>query len=344
MSSLFWQRFLAMELPHAKAQALLRELGPSLPEPDRFVPTSRLLTPKEKERWAKADLLAGEKALARGIEVWPESAFPERLCEAEIAPALFAWGSPAPLLGRTVGIVGTRAASPYGKAVALKFAEVLARAGVCIVSGGALGVDAAAHQGALTAGGRTVAVLAGGVDRVYPPLHAGLFERIRERGCLLSQFPLGSSPSGYRFLVRNRLVAGLSDALLVVEAPERSGALATVNAALEMGRPVFVVPANIDNLNFAGSHALIREGATLADHPGLILETLGLEFVLQEAVPEPEGESGQTILALLSTAPLPPESIAERTGIPMRDLLSELTVLELEGQIRREEGGFVKAL
>ncbi|MBI3721690.1 MAG: DNA-protecting protein DprA, partial [Fimbriimonas ginsengisoli] len=227
---------------------------------------------------------------------------------------------------------------------ASKFAEALARAGATVISGGALGIDSAAHRGALAVGGRTAAVLAGGVDRVYPAVHAGLFMQIREHGCLVSQFALGSSPSGYRFLVRNRLIAGLCRAVVVVEAPERSGALSTAHAANDFGREVFVVPATIDKMGFRGSHALIRDGATLVDHPDQVLEAVGLPTSAALAAPErsPASSVGEAILAALTENPITTDRLAEQTGLGAAQLLAELTDLEMEGWVTKHPGGFAK--
>lgn len=239
----------------------------------------------------------------------------------------------------TLGIVGTRGATAYGKACALKFAEAAARAGVTVISGGALGIDAAAHKGALEAGGKTVAVLAAGVDNVYPAVHAGLFQQIHQSGCLVSQFAAGTKPGDYRFLVRNALVAALSDAVLVVEAPKRSGAMRTAHAAVEYGKEVFVVPANIDLMNFSGSFALIREGATLVTHPDDVLESMGIEPIAAAPAPTIEGPAAK-ILAVLSTTPKPTEKIVAESGMETAEVLSELTMLELDGLILRDAGGY----
>lgn len=265
---------------------------------------------------------------------------PELLREAAGTPsAIFIDGDASALDAPCVAIVGTRSASLYGKACAMKFAEAFARAGVTVVSGGALGIDAAAHQGALAAGGRTAAVLAAGVDNVYPAVHAGLFGQIRAQGCLVSQFAVGSKPADYRFLIRNTLIAALCHAVLVVEAPLRSGAMRTANAAAEYGRDVFVVPANIDMLSFAGSFHLIREGASLASHPDDVLDALGIAPVAaQEAAPP--SSAGDRILAVLSTRPIPTEKIVELSGLDTAEVLSELTMLELEGRVLRDAGGY----
>ncbi len=280
-----------------------------------------------------------EPLLERGVSVLEEPDYPSLLKEADCAPpGLFYWGKPvfeAPM----VAIVGTRSASTYGKACAQKFAEAFARAGVTVVSGGALGIDAAAHKGALEAGGSTIAVLAAGVDNVYPSVHGGLFDQIKASGCLLSQFALRTKPNDYKFLVRNVLIAALSTAVLVVEAPARSGAIRTAEAASELGRDVFVVPANINALSFHGSFNLIRDGATLVDNPNQVLEAIGIKPGVEHAV-LPSSSLGQQILSVLSTSPLATEFIVERTGLDTGGVLSELTLLELEGKVIRDGVGY----
>lgn len=341
----FWNALLAAETSPAKSRALVRELG--FLDPDSDADSVRLLfdhptlTPGERKRLGYLNESALEPALQGGARLLEEREYPEPLAEAEgTPPAIFVHGDFACLSAPAVGIVGTRGASTYGKACAHKFAEALARAGVTVISGGALGIDAAAHRGALAAGGKTAAVLAAGIDNVYPAVHGGLFTQIRESGCLVSQFAAGVRPTDYRFLVRNTLVASLSMALLVIEAPFKSGAIRTAHAAAELGRDVFVVPANIDSLSFQGSFSLIRDGATLVSHPGEILEALGIEAVAPEA-PTPAASSvGEQILSVLSVQPLAAELIVERTGLETADVLSELTMLELEGRIIRDAGGY----
>lgn len=263
-----------------------------------------------------------------------------------VPPAIWTWGDISCGESPTIAVAGTRNASTYGKAVAQRFASSLAAAGVTIVSGGALGIDAAAHRGALEAGGKTIAVLITGVDRAYPREHVQLFGAIKDQGCLVSQFPLGTAKPAWdtRPLQRNQTIAALSQAVLIIEAPSKSGALTTAHAANELGRQVFVVPANIDNLNFKGSHALIRDGATLVDHPDQILEALHIEPPRLEAASTDLNESQRRILEVLSTTPLASEFIVERTGLDTSEVLSELTMLELEGLVMRDAGGYAKTL
>jgi DNA processing protein len=277
--------------------------------------------------------------LANGIRILTESEYPETLVEAETSPALFYWGEPA-FQRPMIAIVGTRSASAYGKACAQKFAEAFARAGVTVVSGGALGIDGAAHKGAVQAEGSTIAVLATGVDTVYPAVHDGLFKQIRDKGCLISQFAIGSQPADYKFLIRNHLIAALSLAVLVIEAPAKSGAIRTADAASELGRQVFVVPAAIDHVSFHGSFNLIRDGATLVDHPNQVLEALRLEPSAFQPVVAPPSSLGERILKVLTTTPLATEFIVERTGLDTGSVLAELTLLELESRVIRDGTGY----
>lgn len=301
------------------------------------------LSAQEARRAAGAK--SADPFLAQGISLATPDAYPETLRNAEpCPPALWYWGDWNASARPMVAMVGTRGASAYGKAVARKFAEAFARSGVTVVSGGALGIDAAAHKGALEGGGQTIAVLGGGVDNVYPAVHGGLFRTMRESGCIVSQFALGSKPTPYRFLVRNQLIAALSWATVVIEAPMRSGALRTAHAANDLGRQVFVVPANIDNLNFAGSHALIRDGASLVDHPDQVLEALDLKAAPQPVLFTPESEEARQVLSVLTTDPLTPEKIAELTGLSAAAVLSELTILEVEGAALRDSRGFIACL
>lgn len=300
-----------------------------------------LLTDAERRRVEAVSWRAFEDALAHDAVFLEESDYPEALQEAgNQSPVLSVRGDVGALHAPCIALVGTRSASTYGKACAYKFSEALARAGVTVLSGGAVGIDAAAHRGALDAGGRTAAVLAGGNDHVYPSVHAGLFREITARGCLVSQYALGTKPNDYKFPARNQLIAALSVAVLVIEAPHKSGALITAHVANDLGRPVFVVPGNIDLENFAGSNSLIRDGATLVSYPAQILDELGIELAAPVAEAEPETEAGQKILRVLSTQATTVEKIGELTGLPAAEILGELTMLELDGRIFRDAGGY----
>lgn len=341
LSPAFWQCLLAAELRPDRARQIAEQVAGSSLEP--LSALRNWLQPSERERAQGADLQALERAIESGVSIVEAGALPDRIRRhPDCPPALFVWGDAGVMQGPVVAIVGTRAATTYGKAVASKFAEHLARAGVVIASGGALGIDAAAHTGALAAGGKTLAVLAGGVDTVYPQQHRGLFQRIREAGCLISQFAVGTKPRGFRFLERNRLLARIADATLLVEVPERSGAQTTASEALERGSGLaFVVPAGIDNVNFRGSHALIRDGANLVDHPDQILAEFGLRCSKPTASRREERSAiAGRILAVMGVEPLAGEAIAEHSGLDPADVLAELTLLELSGHVIRDGVGY----
>lgn len=339
----FWQRLVAAEAAPSK----VRELLSLSTRGAAAVPSllgSPLLSANERQRAKAVAIDEAARFITSGGSILLPEDLPESYSRVPSAPpVLFCAGDSSVLHSPRVGIVGTRAASAYGRAVAQKFAEVLARAGVTVVSGGALGIDAAAHKGALAAAGKTVAVLLTGIEAVYPRVHYGLFEQIKASGCLLSQFAVSTKRSReYRPLLRNQTVAALSDVLVVIEAPGRSGALSTASAANEMGRQVLVVPANVDNLNFRGSHALIRDGATLVDHPEQVLEAMGISTAVEDRPTANLNEVQQSILLSLTSDPLAAEFLAERTGLPMNVLMSELTDLELSGHVMRDPGGYIK--
>lgn len=269
------------------------------------------------------------------------ASYPETLTHAEFnTPALFAEGDRSSLSAPLVAIVGTRSATTYGKACAYKFAEALASAGVTVVSGGAMGIDSAAHRGAIAAGGRTVAVLGSGIDKPQPSVNFDLFQQIKLKGLLISQFAVGTPVASRTLLARNILIASLSIATIVIEAPSKSGALHTANDATDLGREVFVVPANIDQNSFRGSFALIRDGATLVTHPSDILTHLGLTGnFLPAELPSPDSLAAQ-ILSVMSAQSISAQSIVDRTGLDAPLVLSELTMLELDGVIIRDAGGY----
>jgi DNA processing protein len=239
-----------------------------------------------------------------------------------------------------VAIVGTRSATPYGRACAQKFAEAFARAGLVVVSGGAMGIDENAHTGAMEAGGETVAVFANGVDKTQPPKNGPLFERIRAQGCLVSPFAVGTPALEHRFKPRNELIAAMSMGVLVIEAPAGSGALMTCTAAADLGREVFVVPGTIDRPTFRGSHNLIRDGATLVDDPAQVLESLGFEAVAPGRRIEASSDVQKSILAALTVDPQAPEKIVSSLGLESSKVMTELTMMELDGLIVKSGVGY----
>ncbi len=289
----------------------------------------------------RVDTRALEKALALGIEVVESDDFGRELTQTESPPpALFAWGDVSCLSRPMVAIVGTRGATAYGRAVAQKFSEAFVRAGLVVVSGGAMGIDESAHQGAMEAGGLTVAVFANGVDLAQPPKNGPLFARIREQGCLVSAFAVGTPAMEHRFQPRNELIAAMSMGVVVVEAPTGSGALMTCTAAADLGREVFVVPGTIDRPGFRGSHNLIRDGATLVDDPAQVLASLGVQAVEVASRDASLSDTQRRILSALSVDPQAPEKIVSHLGLDSSQVMTELTMMELDGLIVKTGTGY----
>lgn len=235
----------------------------------------------------------------------------------------------AALLTRpAVAVVGARACSPYGAQVARMLGRELAAAGAVVVSGLARGVDGEAHRGALEAGGYTVAVLGCGIDRDYPAAHASLARQIADTSLIVSEYEAGVEPSPYRFPARNRIIAGLCAATVVVEARERSGALITADFALEEGREVFAVPGEITSSLSAGTNALLRLGATPLTTAADVLEVLGLQ-------PEPRPAARHPLLELL---PASADELARATGRTSSEIAVALAELEVGGLVVEGEG------
>src|ERR1700730_15136814 len=262
-------------------------------------------------------------------------------------------GTWPPPEGPRVAIVGSRRPSPYGEAVAEQLAADLARAGVIVVSGLALGCDAAAHRGALVGGGMTVAVMGTGVDIVYPAAHARLAEEILGAGgALVSQFPNGTEPRRHHFPARNLTIAALSDAVVFVEAVQGSGALITAEAALDLHKEVMAVPGSIFSPLSVGTHALIRDGAGLVQNARDVLAALGAtQEVLDDPLSAPKGlwfaplPGRDGILSHLSDVlALSAADIARKLQLPVAEVLGRLTALELDGAVRRYHDGYIRAL
>jgi DNA processing protein len=235
-----------------------------------------------------------------------------------------------------VAIVGARACSSYGGQVARMLGRELAAAGLVIVSGLARGVDGEAHRGALEAGGATVGVLGCGVDRDYPAAHASLARGICEHGLVVSEYAPGVEPGPWRFPARNRIIAGLTVASVIVEARERSGALITADFALEAGREVFAVPGEITSSLSAGTNALLRLGATPLTRVSDVLEPLGIEPARSE--PAELGEHARTVLAALAEEPAGADELGCVTGLDAAALATALAELELAGVAAEADG------
>jgi DNA processing protein len=255
-------------------------------------------------------------------------------------PGLFLRGSGVlELLDRpAVAIVGARACSAYGSHVARMFGRALAAAGLVVVSGMARGVDGEAHRGALDAGGVTVAVLGCGVDCDYPAAHAELARRICVRGLVVSEYPPGVEPAPWRFPARNRIVAGLGQATVVVEARERSGALITADLALEEGREVFAVPGEITSALSAGANGLLRLGATVATSPADVLEPFGLAPAEHDS--PALSPAAAEVLARIRDAPASADELARSLGLGAGAVGAALTELELHELLTETSGIF----
>ena len=279
---------------------------------------------------------------------------------------LYLRGDAALLSSPMLAMVGNRGASDYGLRTARRFAAAAAERGVTVVSGAAYGIDAAAHEGALEAGGPTIAVLGCGVDVVYPAPHRRLLDEIAEKGALVSEFPLGTRPDAFRFPVRNRIISGLSRAVLVVEAGDKSGSLITARLGLDQGREVMAVPGSIDSPKSDGAHRLIQQGALLVRRPEDIFEALdwsdaawsGVRPVRRDPAehgpaeappreaPPPDDlpPSARQVLQALDAYPADIDTLALRCGLPLTDLQALLLGLELEGRLRRLPGNLYERI
>ncbi|WP_374583004.1 DNA-processing protein DprA [Pseudoduganella sp.] len=259
---------------------------------------------------------------------------------------LHAKGDPSLLQREAVAVVGARKATTQGKANARHFAEALSQAGLLVVSGLALGIDAAAHEGGLAGRGSTVAVIGTGIDRIYPRRNAALAHRIAEEGCLLSEFVLGTHARAEHFPIRNRIIAGMARATLVVEAAVKSGSLITAYAALEAGREVFVLPGSVHAPQSVGCHDLIRSGGRLVASPGHLLQDLGLgpAGVLGGADDTALDELAQGLLKALGYDPIGADELASRLQLDPSDMQASLLTLELAGVVERLPGGAFQRL
>lgn len=315
------------------------------------------------------------EAEGRSIVTLADAAYPRVLLEMSDPPLLLYLQGRTDLLShpQCLAVVGSRNPTPQGELTAHDMSRALAAAGVCIVSGMALGVDGAAHSGALDAAGATIAVVGTGLDRVYPRRHLALAHRIAQTGLLVSEFALGSSPAPANFPKRNRIIAGLSQGTLVVEAALASGSLITARLAAEMGREVFAIPGSIHAPQAKGCHALIRQGAKLVETAQDVLEDMRmLAFAApvqsRQAVPAeppalgasdasapltdqdggavPAGVCGPqaSLLAQMGYHPLSLDALQARTGHAAADLQAWLMELELDGHIARVPGGLFQRL
>lgn len=275
-----------------------------------------------------------------------EPGYPPLLAEtATPPPVLFVAGRPELLAAPQVAVVGSRHPTPAGTDVARMFARGLAERGLVVTSGLALGIDAAAHEGALAVDGATIAVLGTGPDQVYPRRHRALAGRIAAAGALVTEFPPGVGPRAEHFPRRNRIISGLALGVLVVEAAQRSGSLITARHALEQGREVFAVPGSIHNPLARGCHALLREGATLVESIDDVLAQVAPQLAPMRArapaapgVPALDAQA-QRLLACIGHDPVTLDVLVSRSGLTAPEVSSMLLTLELYGYVRAHPGG-----
>ncbi len=267
---------------------------------------------------------------------------------ADPPPLLYVVGDPEVLVRKQLAMVGTRNPTPAGRETAFDFARHLAGQGLVITSGLALGIDGAAHEGALAGGGLTIAVAGTGADRVYPARHRDLAHKIAENGAIVTEFPLGTTPNPGHFPRRNRIISGMAVGVLVVEAALRSGSLITARQATEQGREVFAVPGSIHNPQARGCNALIRQGAKLVETARDIFEELGgfagelpaEEPPAPDAVLSPELDADyRKVLASIGHEPTAVDTVVERSGLTTDAVCSMLLVLELQGLIAATSSG-----
>ncbi len=266
--------------------------------------------------------------------------YPPSLLEIADPPALLYCKGRRDLLNQpTLGIVGSRNATPQGMRDAEAFARALSDAGLTIVSGLALGIDTAAHRGGLAGAGSSIAIIGTGIDRIYPARNKALAHQLAENGLIVSEFPLGTLPLPGHFPRRNRLISGLSRGVLVVEAAPDSGSLITARVATEQGREVFAIPGSIHSPLARGCHALIKQGAKLVESAADILDELAWQQRLAPPVrvqPEPLADP---VLDALDGAPTTLDTLAQRSGLTLDALSAKLLTLELDGRIASLPGG-----
>lgn len=290
--------------------------------------------------------LAAEYARITALGIRPicrdDTAYPSQLRSlVNGPPLLYVRGTLAEQDRWSLAVVGTRNASAYGRDVTRRLVTDLAQAGITIVSGLALGIDAVAHEAALEAGGRTLAVLGSGVDKLYPLTNARLGEAIIRQGAVLSEYAVGTAPTAANFPPRNRIISGLSLGVLVVEAAERSGALITVDFALEQGRDVFAVPGSIFSPRSVGCHRLLRDGATIVTGAEDVLEALNLQDAVEQqavAAAVPETAEEVALLRLIEAEPRHIDAISRESALSLPVVSATLAMLELKGLVKQVGG------
>jgi DNA processing protein len=312
------------------------------------------LSPAAREFLARPDDGAIERDVAwlaasgTAIVLYGDADYPPLLRQIADPPAaLYVLGSPAALATAQLAMVGSRNPTPAGRDTARDFAAWFARAGLTVTSGLATGIDAASHEGALDAGGQTVAVCGTGLDRVYPAEHVALAARIRAQGALVSEFPPRTAPLAWHFPRRNRIIAGLALGTLVVEAARRSGSLITARLALEAGREVFAIPGSIHSPLARGCHQLIKSGAKLVEEAADVMSELRIsvpkeQLTLPVSGPAPSpalDKEYEMLLDALGFEPATIDILVARTRLSAESVASMLLILELEGRVAALPGG-----
>jgi DNA processing protein len=296
---------------------------------------------------AEKEIIRAEKAAVK-IVPFTDSSYPARLRMIPDPPSLlYLKGEIRRDDEKAVAVVGSRSTSDYGRRVARDLCRGLASLGFTVVSGMARGIDGTAHETSLNAGGRTIAVLGSGVDRVYPAEHDKLYRRISENGAVISEFPMGTRPLAFNFPARNRLISGLSLGVVVVEATEKSGSLITAALALEQGREVFAVPGEVGASRSRGAHRLIRQGAKLVETVDDIVEEIAPQLLVRSGktlsaprrtLPQNLGDEFQRIFGLFQERPLQIDEVIESSGCSASRVSEILLELELQGYIKQLPG------
>jgi DNA processing protein len=297
--------------------------------------------------WVEAEAEI-RRAREAGVRIVPfiDPQYPARLRTiADPPPLLYIKGEFTAADEKAVAIVGSRSASDYGRKVARNICRGLASLGFTVVSGMARGIDGTAHESALDGGGRTIAVLGSGVDRIYPPEHEGLFERIARQGAVISELPLGARPVAFNFPARNRLISGLSLGVVVVEATEKSGSLITAAHALEQNREIFAVPGEVGSSRSRGAHRLIRQGAKLVENADDIIEEIAPQLARpegarrrQRVLPQDCSDDTRKIFGILQERILHIDEVIETSGLSSALVSQILLELELQGFLRQLPG------
>jgi DNA processing protein len=337
LSGANWRRLAAAfgspaQVLRQSQQSLVRVVEPALAEAIRRSADSPLV--QAALDWAAEP--------GHAIVTLDDTRYPQLLRETpDPPPVLYAAGRIELLAYPILAMVGSRNASAQGMRNAEAFARVLSANGLCIASGMALGIDTAAHRGALQAAGRSVAVLGCGIDVIYPHANAQLYRQLTSDGLVLSEFTLGTRPLTHHFPRRNRIIAGLSRGCLVVEAAMASGSLITARCAVDMGRDVFAIPGSIHSPLSKGCHHLIKQGAKLVDDALDVLDELGMpRQTIAPAEPQPPLEpDAANVLAALGHDPCGFDALVERTAIPVERLAALLTQLELDARVSRTDRG-----